>query len=1104
MRALVLEHWRSDAFVVYGEVLAEREIAVDRILASEIDRLPEWRDYDLILALGGPASVYDEDAHPWLVGEKRLIREAVDSGMPYFGVCFGAQLLASALGAEVYLGPAPELGLSHVFLTEAARRDPVFRGFPRDLEVFEWHRDAFELPPGAERLARSPRYANQAMRVGRVAYGVQCHFEKSAEDITRALEATPAFLDELEARQGRRALSAFLESYAVLVPFLQQTAKQLLRRWLEVSGAAGRPVAATRSRSLREDNLLGRSTELERIERLLDRARAGASDAMIIRGDAGLGKSTLLATAGERAQDVRVLRATGVESDTELAFSGLRELCAPLVDDVEMLPDEQATLVMSALELRGRTRAADRFGVYAAFNDLLGAAAEAAPLLVLVDDAHWLDEATIEALSFAIRSGGRPGVAFLLATDGETLTGIGAEELRLQGLDPSSMRSLLEARTQGVFVPGVIERLLQVAAGNPLTLLELASTLAAGAEDAERLLHSRATAEEAFVRRIDRLPSGSRSVLLLAALEPQADMQTLTRAGRELGVDAALLVAAEGTGLVARGATGVVFRHPLVRSAVVYHAQLAERRAAHHALAETLDSAVDPDRRAWHLGRGATGPDQRAALALCEAAARAQAARAHGTAARGFELAARLTAEPELQGRRLLSAAEAAYLAGHLSAALDHLEAARRRVEDAELLSELDHRRGRILARMGSAARAQAVLEAAADRGQVDNPGKAALMLADAVIPCLRSGRPRDACVLGRRAFALAERAESLTRVKAGLMLGTALIFTGEFEQGRRLVCEAADLPLPPGALDFESRAYLGRSLRLAGHNERARAVFAELIRDARAEGALGTMPYALARSADVELECGRWTSARELLRRAVVLAQETGQGSDEGLALGTLAWLDAAQGREDDCRAHVMAAAELAESLGTGSQLDRAGLALGLFELGRGRPDSAIPPLEETLRQQRAQGWSDAAVRPHVSTELIEAYVLVGRESDAAELFATFAAETGQASRLYSAAVAARCQALFGSPEAADLFERSLAYAGGDLSPFELARTQLLYAKHLRHHERPELAGGHGAAALATFEALEASPWADQARDVLGQVGAPAEVAVSMPRSGG
>ena len=180
-------------------------------------------------------------------------------------------------------------------------------------------------------------------------------------------------------------------------------------------------------------------------------------------------------------------------------------------------------------------------------------------------------------------------------------------------------------------------------------------------------------------------------------------------------------------------------------------------------------------------------------------------------------------------------------------------------------------------------------------------------------------------------------------------------------------------------------------------------------------------MPYALARSADVELECGDWDVARKLLREAIELARETGQGADEGLALGTLAWLDAARGGlEDDCRAHAVAAAELAESLGTGSQLDHAGLALGLLELGRGRPEAAIPHLEETLRQQQAQGWSDAAVRPHVSTELIEAYVLAGRAADAAELLATFKAEAHRAPRAYAAAVGARCQALLESPEAA------------------------------------------------------------------------------------
>ena len=340
MRALALEHWRSDAFAVYGEVLAERQIPVDRVLVGDVDSLPDWRGYDLIVAMGGPMGVYEEVEYPWLVGEKRTIREAVAAGVPFFGVCFGAQLLASALGAEVYRGPAPELGLSPVFLTEAARRDPVFRGFPRDLEVFEWHQDAFDLPQGALCLARSPRYANQAMRVGRVAYGVQCHFEKSAEDVGRSLAAMPALLDDLEQRYGEGSVEEFLEGYAAFVPFLQETARQLLRRWLELTGAVGGVVPARPQVSVRPlgEGLIARGVEQERIESMLAEAREGRSGALVMRGEAGLGKTALLDWAVERANGFHVLHTAGVNTDSELPFTALKELCRTLLDRLTRLP----------------------------------------------------------------------------------------------------------------------------------------------------------------------------------------------------------------------------------------------------------------------------------------------------------------------------------------------------------------------------------------------------------------------------------------------------------------------------------------------------------------------------------------------------------------------------------------------------------------------------------------------------------------------------------------------------------------------------------------------------------------------------------------------
>src|SRR5262245_7750711 len=175
MRALALEHLHSNPVGVYGDVLLRRGIQVHRVRLDLGEALPDWREYDLLVVMGGGMSVYEEDAHPWLAAEKRAIRKAVAAGCPYFGVCLGSQLLASALGSRVFRGPEPELGVNPIFLCEAARRDPVFRAFPPDVEVFEWHSDTFDLPEGAVRLARSSRYENQAFRVGSTAYAIQCH-----------------------------------------------------------------------------------------------------------------------------------------------------------------------------------------------------------------------------------------------------------------------------------------------------------------------------------------------------------------------------------------------------------------------------------------------------------------------------------------------------------------------------------------------------------------------------------------------------------------------------------------------------------------------------------------------------------------------------------------------------------------------------------------------------------------------------------------------------------------------------------------------------------------------------------------------------------------
>ena len=322
-------------------------------------------------------------------------------------------------------------------------------------------------------------------------------------------------------------------------------------------------------------------------------------------------------------------------------------------------------------------------------------------------------------------------------------------------------------------------------------------------------------------------------------------------------------------------------------------------------------------------------------------------------------------------------------------------------------------------------------------------------------------------------------------------MLGTALIFTGGFEAGRELVSAAADLAQSHPDLSGELQAYVGRGLRLAGYHDRALAVLEELVATARAEGSLGLLPYALARLADLELERGRWTTAAGILDEAIRLARETGQGADEGLALGTLGWLEAAQGRDDDCRAHSAAALDIAARLGTGSQLDRAGPALGLLELGRGRPRTAIPHLEEVVRQQRKQGWSDAAVTPHVSSDLIEAYALAGRVAAATELLGVFETDARRTGRASALAAVARCRGLLEhGDEAERSFVTSLAHGETEVSAFERARTHLRFAERLRETGKREQAQEQGAAALAAFERLGARPWAEQARGELRQLG--------------
>jgi len=234
MRALVLQHIACEPPGVFEDVLVDRGVELDRVELDEGDRLPEWRDFDLIVAMGGPMGAYQEADHPWLIAEKALIKAATDAGTPFWGSCLGSQVLASALGAEVYPGPEPEVGVLPVFLTAAAAEDPVFGPLPGPLSTLQWHGDTFELPVGAELLATSPQYRHQAFRVGR-AYGVQFHVEVTASMAAQWAEV-PAYREAAAAILGVSGLDRLLADLTAHLAPMQVAAQQLFGRWLDVAG----------------------------------------------------------------------------------------------------------------------------------------------------------------------------------------------------------------------------------------------------------------------------------------------------------------------------------------------------------------------------------------------------------------------------------------------------------------------------------------------------------------------------------------------------------------------------------------------------------------------------------------------------------------------------------------------------------------------------------------------------------------------------------------------------------------------------------------------------------------------------------------------------
>ena len=537
------------------------------------------------------------------------------------------------------------------------------------------------------------------------------------------------------------------------------------------------------------------------IDQLLSAARSGHGEVLAIVGEAGIGKSALLGYAEERAVGMNVLRARGVQSEAQIPFAGLFELLRPALASLERIPQPQAAALEGALALRPAC-AEDRFAIGAATLSLLAAHAEALPLLVTVDDAHWLDGSSANALSFAARRLAADPVLVLLAVrEGEPslLDGADLPRLRLVGLDREASTELLRRQATGLaenkLAEPLADRVHRETGGNPLALLELSDERAwLGQTPLHEPLPVVASVANSYAQRFDSLASPARQMLVLFAAGDAGDLWALVRPALALGLDVDDLASAEAAGLVVIRDARVEWRHPLARAAVYGRAAPGERRSAHRALADALPDAED-DRRAWHLALAALGPDTVASSALEQAGLRAHDRSAYDVASRAFERAASLASDYERRGRLLYAAADAAWLSGLGDRANELLDEAEKLGPQAGLRISIEHLRGHVAIRRGHAMEGRRRLLAAVEDMANNDPPRALVMLADAVHASFYLG---DAAAMRRIAEQISTLGSACVDTRseffAAMAEGMALVFSGEGDRGPRLIRHAVAL----------------------------------------------------------------------------------------------------------------------------------------------------------------------------------------------------------------------------------------------------------------------------------------------------------------------
>jgi DNA-binding CsgD family transcriptional regulator len=799
--------------------------------------------------------------------------------------------------------------------------------------------------------------------------------------------------------------------------------------------------------------LTGRRAERDTLDQLVAAICAGESRALVLSGEAGVGKTALLKYLTERAAGCRLLRATGVQSEMELAFAALHQLCSPVVDHVDRLPEPQRDALRTAFGISSG-QAPDKFLVGLAVLNLLSDVADERPLLCLIDDEQWLDQASAQVFGFVARRLAAEGVGLVFAARVPSHGLAGVRELVVEGLPAEDAQALLDSALTGPLDSWVRDLILAETRGNPLALLELSQGLRpnqlAGGFGLLGAVQLSEKVEESFRRRIELLPEQTRLLLVVAAADPVGDPALVWRAAAHLGITAPAAAPATAAGLIQFG-TRLRFRHPLVRSAVYQSALLEDRQNAHRALAEVTDPDQDPDRRAWHRAHAAPGPDEDVAAELERSAGRAQARGGLAAAAAFLERATMLTLDPARRADRALAAASVKIKSGAFDAAQELLSLA-----DTGPLTDVQQARADLIAAelafvtsRGSDA-PPLLLKAARRLEPID-----AELSRTTYLQALSSGYFAGRLALGGSMLevalsAVAAQSPSRTPQAADFLLDGLV---AHYIRGY-----AAGLPLlRKGLAAFGDRIPVDEELRWQGvagivaryvwDADQWDVLSARHVELARAAGALSELPVALNSRAFMLMFAGELSGAAVLMQELRPAIEATRSTLAPYAALG----LQAFSGKEAE-------AVTLAKSLTADVSRRGEGVGLTIVEWAMAVLYNGIGDYHQamTSAQGGIEQFGTMTVPPWGAVELIEAATRTGNRNLAANAFDRLSEFTGVSGTDWAHGVEARCRALLSEDAAAESsYRESIQHFARTPLRADLARSHLVYGEWLRRQRR-------------------------------------------------